>query len=405
MRIDQGLYASSCRLVAADALPPLIVTGRLPQLTLTNSCLASQLLQPPIPGSSLHRLASEAAADTLQNAGIVSGRLSEFRHPDSVSWPIRAALFLACGTSGAALLAKVYGLTSMQTATLALAAPCSVGLLVVWMWSMRTSREALTSTLSLGFIGGIAGTIAYDLVRVPFHLMGQRIFAPIGAYGVWISGASTSSRFTEVIGWTYHFSNGITFGMMYALFFRGRAWWWAVVWGLLLETIALGSPFGRIFSVTGNYSAIGIAYAGHIAWGIPLGLLVQHSDATLAYLARTPDSLKWSTFLLGCVALAWPMFSTARIQRDKDVIPREFRAENDFLRPDWVRIQRGAVVRILNPGADSIWVRILEHDIRIGPGQRQLIPFPRPGVHQAFVETTRRSRSSFVIVEPVEHVR
>lgn len=329
----------------------------------------------------------------------------EHAKSDSVSWRARVALFLACATSGTALLAKVYGLMSMRTSTLALALPCCVGLAAVWMWAVRARRQTLASMLSVGFLGGLAGTIAYDLVRIPFHLAGQRIFAPIAAYGIWISDASTSSRFTDVTGWTYHFSNGITFGMMYALFFLGRGWGWAVVWGLTLETIALVSPFGRIFSMTGNYSAIGIAYAGHIAWGVPLGVLVHQSDKTRAYLARASSSLKLSAFLLGCGALAWPMFSPGNIQRDSRVIPGEFRVEGDLLRPDWLRIQRSQEIRVFNPGGESAGIRVNERDVSVVSGQRAVIPFVDPGVYQVFVETSRRSRSSFVIVEPVEDLR
>jgi hypothetical protein len=324
---------------------------------------------------------------------------------DSVPWRARVALFLACGTSGAALLAKVYGLTSMRTATLALALPFCLGLAAVWMWAVHARHRALASMLSVGFLGGLLGTFAYDLVRIPFHLAGQRIFAPVAAYGIWISDASMSSRFTDVIGWMYHFSNGITFGIMYALFFCGRRWGWAVVWGLTLETIALVSPFGRIFSMTANYSAIGIAYAGHIAWGVPLGVLVHQSDKTQAYLARTASSLKLSAFMLGCAALAWPMFSPGNIQRDRRVIPGEFRVEGDVLRPDWLRIGRGQEIRVFNPGAESATIRVQVRDVSVASGQSAVIPFPDPGVYQMFVETSRRSRSSFVIVEPVEEVK
>lgn len=341
----------------------------------------------------------------VENAGTISGGRCEQAKPDSVTWPARVALFLACGASGAALLAKVYGLTSMRAATVAVVIPCCVGLLAVWTWSVRTSHTTLARTMSVGFLGGLLGTLAYDFVRLPFHLAGQRIFTPIAAYGVWISGASTSSRFTDVIGWTYHFSNGITFGMMYALFFRGRVWWWAVVWGLILETIALASPFGRIFSLTGNYSAVGVAYAGHVAWGIPLGLLVQHSDAIESYVDRTPRSFKLSVLLMGCVALALPIFSTANIRRDHSVIPGEFRAEGDRLNPDLLRIRRGDGIQILNPGSAGIWIRVGGQDVRVAAGERRDIPFGSSGVYQVFVETVAQSRSSFVIVEPVEDVR
>jgi len=315
---------------------------------------------------------------------------------------IRFACFLAAGTSGAALLAKVYGVTSMRAATLGLAVPCCIALVIAWIWATRAPHKELASMLSLGFIGGLLGTLAYDVVRIPFHLAGQRIFAPIAAYGVWINDASASSRFTDAVGWAYHFSNGITFGIMYALVMQGRRWEWAVAWGLILETIALTSPFARIFSISGNYPAIGIAYVGHVAWGIPLGLVIQHHRAVESFLARIPRALKWSSLALGCAALVAPVFIPRNIERDRAVIPGEFLRDGDRLIPSWQRIQHGGHADIRNPAEDSIWVRVRDRDVRIAPQMSVVIDFPDPGIYQVFVETQRRSRSSFVMVEPVE---
>jgi len=314
----------------------------------------------------------------------------------------RFACFLAAGTSGFALLAKVYGVSSMRAATLALAVPCCIALVIAWIWATRTSRDELASMLSLGFIGGLLGTFAYDLVRIPFHLAGQRIFAPIAAYGVWINDANASSRFTDVVGWAYHFSNGITFGIMYALVLFGRPWGWAIVWGLILETIALASPFARIFSIAGNYSAIGIAYSGHVAWGIPLGLVIQHHREVEAFLARIPRALKWLSVALSGAVLVSPIFIPRNIERDQAVAPGEFLRDGDRLIPLWQRIQRGESTTIRNPDNDSIWVRARDGDVRIAPHASAVIDFPNPGIYQLFVETHRRSRSSFVMVEPVE---
>ncbi len=92
---------------------------------------------------------------------------------------LRLACFLAAGTSDAALLAKVYGIASMRTATLAAVVPCSLALFGVWAWGRRGPPGGIADRLAVGFVGGVLGTATYDLVRVPFHLAGQRIFAPI----------------------------------------------------------------------------------------------------------------------------------------------------------------------------------------------------------------------------------
>lgn len=94
------------------------------------------------------------------------------------AWAVRAACLLACIPSGAALLAKVYGIASMRLVTFAAAAPCYVGLIGAWIWGRRSGRESVATALAIGFAGGLLGTVGYDLIRVPMHLAGQRVFAP-----------------------------------------------------------------------------------------------------------------------------------------------------------------------------------------------------------------------------------
>jgi hypothetical protein len=328
--------------------------------------------------------------------------MARTRDAGRIPWSLRTALFLACGTSGAALLAKVFGILSMRTVTIALALPCAVALFIVWIRAARRKQAALRRVLAIGFLGGLVGTFAYDVARIPFHLAGQRIFAPISAYGIWIADASASSGLTETIGWSYHVANGITFGMMYALVMEKRGWGWAVVWGIALESIALFSPFGRIFSMTGNVAAISIAYAGHIAWGVPLGIMVQHADAVQVYMARVSRPLKWAGLVVGIVALTWPWWSPAERRHDQFVTKGTFQADGDLLRPAWLRMQRGEPLWFRNPGTERIAIRALASDVQVAAGDSARVVFPGAGVFQVFVETERRSRSSFVIVEPVE---
>lgn len=320
---------------------------------------------------------------------------------------LRVVCFLICIPSIGALLAKVYGVASMRAVTLAVALPCCAGLVGVWVWACRSGKEQLASRLAIGFVGGLLGTIAYDVVRLPFALAGQLVFAPISTFGVWIADANSSSRFTEVIGWLYHYSNGITFGVMYALFMRGRHWAWAILWACALETISLVSPFGRIFYLSGNYSAMAIAYLGHVGYGLPLGWLVNKWDDTTEQLAEIPGSHKWIILIIGCGLFAWPMISPGRAWRDTRAAPGEFRVEGNQLNPDFLRIKHDTQIQVFNPGANTISVRVKQNNVttQVAGNHREALSFPKPGMYQVFVETDRRSQSSFVIVEPVEEFR
>lgn len=320
---------------------------------------------------------------------------------------LRAACFLACIPSGGALLAKVFGVASMQTVTLFLFLPGALFLAGAWWWATRNERTTLDEALAIGFWGGLLGTVAYDLSRVPFLvLLGQRVFAPINVYGIWLADAAHSSRFTDLLGWSYHFSNGITFGIMYALFMRGRHWLWAIVWAFLLETIAILSPFSTIFNLSGNYGAIGIAYLGHVAYGLPLGWLVTRWRETKRFLNSLPLAVRrgWPVvaLLLILTGVWWPTWRA----RDARVAPATFRVEGQRLNPGWLRIERGEEITASNPqGADVSLVNKTEGQaIPLEAGAETRLEFGREGIYQIFVATEDRTHSSFVIVEPVEEM-
>ncbi len=321
---------------------------------------------------------------------------------------LRAVCFLACVPSGAALLAKVYGVASLQSVTLYVFVPGIVLLFVIGIWASRKNLY-LRHALVIGFWGGLLGTLAYDAIRVPFLvLLGQRVFAPISVYGVWLADAYVSSRLTEVLGWGYHFSNGITFGIMYALFMRGRHWIWAILWAFVLETIAIVSPFSQIFNLAGNYSAIGIAYLGHVAYGLPLGWLVYQWDERSAWSKLKPAVWRWVTFgvafLIMAVIILSPLFRSNWIAREERALAGKLLVEGHRLNPDWVRIDRGQSITIQNNEDQAVVVvnNSTGMNWSLSAGTQESITFADTGIYQFFVETDSQTRSSFVIVEPVE---
>lgn len=312
--------------------------------------------------------------------------------------------FIACIPSLGALLAKLYGIASMQTITLGVALPGCIGLFFIWLWAHKSNHKELATTLAIGFASGMLATIAYDLIRVPFHLAGLRIFVPISTFGIWVADSNSSSRFTEVIGWVYHYSNGVTIAIMYVLFMRNRHWAWAILWACSLETLAIFCPFGRIFSLSGNYPAIGIAYLGHIAYGLPLGWLVYKWDITQNYLARISPLIKGLFILIAIVAMIGPLLAPEAVEKDSRAIDKTFRVEGLHLNPDFLRINQNGQIQVLNSEASQVSV-ILKDNMdpkTIEAGKSEVFSFPKPGIYQIYVKTQQRSRSSFIIVEPVE---
>ena len=305
---------------------------------------------------------------------------------------IRYTCFLACGASVGALLLKVWGVMPMQQAFLWLTVPAI--LFVLWLWRRR---GPVGEAISVGFAAGLVASIAYDLARIPFVIAGMRVFATISIFGVWLLDVPTNSNLTETAGWLYHYSNGISFGIMYALFGKGRHWGWAVVWACALETLALASPFGAIFGFTGDWKPMGIAYLGHVAYGIPLGRMVRNWQSTCESLDAMPRRVQATLTLAAIGAIGWMLHTANPV-----VKPASFEIDGVRLVPDIQRIARGSSIEYRNAGAPAP-VMLAGREWKVE--NRLAVPMDRPGIYQTWVRHEGRSRSSFVIVEPVEESR
>jgi hypothetical protein len=311
---------------------------------------------------------------------------------------LRSLAFLACIPSGGALLLKVWGITSMMTGGLIFLA-CLPVFPLVHRWAC-SHDPSLARAFRVGCWGGLVGTLGYDIVRVPFHLWGVRVFAPIQAYGVWLLDAQQSSGWTDAVGWLYHFSNGVTFGLMYALVLGGRHWGWGVLWGLALETIVLSTPFARIFHLQGNTQAIAIAYFAHLAYGYPLGFMVAHWEDMDLRLSRMAGSVK----LGGAALLLAFIFSGVPGDRSSSVPPQTLQVQGRRLIPTWVRLPSAGAVNLTNPGPLAVTVvqPSGKRELDLAAGQTAQWTFEQTGIYQCYVRTTGRSKSSFIIIEPVE---
>jgi hypothetical protein len=316
---------------------------------------------------------------------------------------LRLICFFLCVPSGFALMVKVYGLMEMRPFVLAVCLPC-IALLLILVWATRARFPLIGSDLAIGAVAGLVGAVAYDLVRIPAVLVGYRVFGTISVFGLWLLNAEKSSRFTELAGWSYNYFNGICFGMMYALFMRGRHWGFGVLWAFILESIAIFTPFGLVFSVRGNVPVMLIAYGAHIAYGVPLGKAVQKWQSTRTSLAQMPRVVRLTLLAAAILLLTHPLYSPGSVAADHRAAAGVFRVEGLALNPDWLRVQRGQSVIVSNAENHPVTVVFKELGQRMSlrPGESAQSPQFEPGIYQVFVETSGRTQSSFVLVEPVE---
>jgi len=293
---------------------------------------------------------------------------------------LRAACALLGLLSVGSLLAWLWGLGSFALYWWAVSVPATLvlvaaGVRVSWRWQTSAFRTALIA----GVLGGLAGTVAYDAVRLPETLFGIRPYMPIESYGLLMLNAGASSPLTDYAGWIYNFSNGIGFGVAYAMFATGRRWWYAIGWAMVLESMTLISPWAAMFLIAGKWDLIGLAYAAHVFYAIPLGLIVQSADSFVrevdAFSRWTaPAALAALCIGLGVWLRPWP----AQLVSAGSPRPAA-RIVADRFQPKWLRVPLGGCVTFIN--ADPV-ARVL-HGVQtaaLPPGGQASACFSTPGV-------------------------
>jgi hypothetical protein len=136
----------------------------------------------------------------------------------------------------------------------------------------------------LGAVAVLAASVAYDVFRLPFvysKAWGLSGFVPalplfkiFPMFGAMLLGTSSTTPAAQVVGWVYHFSNGVTFGVMFAAMvgsdFRGR-WWWAILFAVGLELAVLFTPYPQAFGIKVGAAFVAATLTAHLIFGLVLG--------------------------------------------------------------------------------------------------------------------------------------
>lgn len=322
----------------------------------------------------------------------------------------RFVFWVASFASIAILLLHLSGWLPMNQGAMFVFAPACLAMAIVLVSAKKQDDQLLLQQLRVGLIGGLWGTVGYDLFRVPFHLLGLNPFAPIYAYGMWFCGQPDSSVLTDSVGYIYHLSNGITFGWIYSLLMFKRNWAWAVGWALLLETLAVVTVFGLVFSLR-NYSGVVIlAYVAHLFYGVPLGVACQYPEQTDAYHLKAIHMPTWlqpaSWCLLALLVGMGIWFTNATLPIFDRASPaaNEIRITKSQLVPGWSNIEANSVVTIKNDAANAHTVLIRPPGtvddaeiikMKIEPATQMEYSFQETGIYQIGIENSP-IRSVFV---------
>jgi hypothetical protein len=186
-----------------------------------------------------------------------------------------AGWFLA-STSGAALLAYTF-LGFPMTFTVPFVVFPSALLLVGIVLTRQGRLErlrAFSGIVMLGAKWGLIATLFYDAIRPPLRWIFSLSYDPfraIAIFGQLMTGRPLDDPWGLAAGWTYHFLNGITFGVMFALMRPRGGPWHGLVWALVLQGIMMATYPTLLQARLDDIGFMMTGLVGHSLWGLVLG--------------------------------------------------------------------------------------------------------------------------------------
>jgi hypothetical protein len=238
------------------------------------------------------------------------------RRPVASDWyqwtPLgRFITFFLAATSIWCLLAEFYGLCSMRTFTVRVLIPATALLVLIAALDYFRGDRRLFRAVMIGAIGGFLAAVAYDLFRLPWVLgaadhvgpswLRLPLFKVFPRFGAMILGqpcdpTAPDSQFTlaaHLVGWLYHLSNGVTFGVMYMAMIGDaarRSWLWAILLAAGLELAMLFTPYTTFFGITPAALFVAVTLTAHVIFGVAMGLYTRRAAQTWGF-ARTASVL------------------------------------------------------------------------------------------------------------------
>lgn len=211
-------------------------------------------------------------ADVPVAARVVSGLSPAVSGKGDV--PVLVLAVLAALTSVGALLLHWAGWLRMPFTATFISLPGTLLLLCITVWAGRTDRNLLFNRLIVGVTAGAFGLVAYDLMRFLVQAVlpvGFDAFFSMRAFGTLMTGRPPGTNVALYTGWLYHISNGLTFGIMYALLAGPARWQWGLVWGLILE-VAMLVVYPAVFNPNPRSGFVLVSIVGHAAFGSVIGV-------------------------------------------------------------------------------------------------------------------------------------
>ena len=147
--------------------------------------------------------------------------------------------------------------------------PSVVIVFVVFAIARARGQLRLVNRMLAGGLAGGLATIALEIVRSSGFHLGQMPGSMPQLAGVLLLGQFMvgPTVWSNIAGWTYHYWNGVCFGLIFAVMFGRKPIWFALGYGMFM---AIG------FLVSPAVTALGIGFMGRNMPGMPVTVVLAH---------------------------------------------------------------------------------------------------------------------------------
>jgi len=167
----------------------------------------------------------------------------------------------------------------------------------------RSKFPRITSRLFKGMVAGAIASLALEAIRIPSYMFTKWI--PMDSM-ISLPGLLLTEKITMlsevkqtimqsgvpmnlyhapldafIVGGLWHFWNGATFGIIYALLIGKGKWWYGMIWAVIIEMVMMVAPYLIImkgpFGIEhmDGYNIFVITLIAHLAFGAILGIIIQ----------------------------------------------------------------------------------------------------------------------------------
>jgi len=211
-------------------------------------------------------------------------------------------IIILSGASASLLLLPPLGIISYATFRDIAIIPSVIIIFAIGILS-RSKFPRLTSRLFKGMAAGAIASIALEAIRIPAYMFAK--WMPMDSM-ISLPGLLLTEKITAlsevkqtimqsgvpmnlyhapldafIAGGLWHFWNGATFGIIYALLIGKGKWWYGMIWAVIIEMVMMVAPY--LIMMKGpfgiqymdGYNIFVITLIAHLVFGAILGIIVQ----------------------------------------------------------------------------------------------------------------------------------